>query len=79
MFIGAVTLWYVADATLRFAGLVVAGVVGIAIAQARWSENRRRARVGLCPQCGYDLRASPERCPECGRVVVSVPAQRGEN
>jgi hypothetical protein len=54
----SVPYWFLA---LLFAALPAWRCVG-------WVSRRSRRRAGHCLACGYDLRASAERCPECGTL-----------
>jgi hypothetical protein len=62
--------------------LALFAIPPLAWGSLRWRRSavrRRRTRQGECLACGYDLRASSGRCPECGRedadrVILQQPA-----
>jgi hypothetical protein len=64
--------WWV---PLWFLTLLLASPLVISFVTSRPLRARRRRARGECVTCGYDLRSSPERCPECGTLVLS-PRQR---
>ena len=79
---GNVTSWYFGGFSYDCSGftwgvsrraLVPLWFVGLALGIAPvclLSRLHKPCRAnGLCPSCGYDLRATPERCPECGLVA----------
>jgi hypothetical protein len=63
--------WRDVDNVSKAVFIAIALPLGIAgnVAISRWRKRLERMREGHCPACGYDLRASKDRCPECGREI----------
>jgi len=50
-------------------GVMVVAIIVMVMGRRKDNQLKRRARHGLCLQCGYGLRATPGRCPECGMLL----------
>lgn len=64
----AVPFWMIA---IVFGSLPT--IYGWIMIMRNWRNHRRR-RAGSCHVCGYDLRGSADRCPECGEAISRDPS-----
>jgi len=72
-----VRVWQ-ATAPWWFVALLAGALAGaFTWCDARRSRLERWAQTGCCVRCGYDLRTTPDRCPECG-YEASTPIRHNQ-
>jgi hypothetical protein len=57
--------------------LIVLTLILPSVRFRRFLRRRYRVRHGLCLSCGYDLRGSVGKCPECGGAIVRAKEAGG--
>ena len=65
---------YTQAAVSWWALAVTSGSAAAALGISGARRTRRRRGLGRCAACGYDLRATPDQCPECGAVPAKASA-----
>ena len=64
----AQAFWWIVTITSCLSA--IGGVVWFTWIIRAFRREKRWVREGRCLRCGYDLRQSKDRCPECGNPIV---------
>jgi hypothetical protein len=63
--------WYGGSLVIPIWALLGASLVLPVIQLTRIFRRERALALNCCAVCGYDLRATPQRCPECGTAILA--------
>jgi hypothetical protein len=74
--LGAYTLSFLGAAGVLAVVTLLSAVTLLAMILRRPNLRDTRAAAGLCTTCGYDLRASADRCPECNTRIPEYLARK---
>ena len=66
--------WDQDKVTLPYWGIVIATLLLPLLRMVTLIRDRQWPIEGCCLCCGYDLRATPDRCPECGTASPNSSA-----
>src|SRR5690242_2437832 len=62
----------VIGAVILLLAVLLGGEAAALLRDGRDNTRYKRAAMGICPTCGYDLRGNRERCSECGTPAPTV-------